>query len=249
MSTAKKYFYYYSGSGGSFNPADIANLSIWFDFSDSSTMSLLGSDVEYVTQKPGAGTTVLGQTDSLRRPDFTASKFGDSAGIQFNKANNDDLRLYTDTSLATTAFEAFTGAFTMFSVVRSDDPAGDNFWHGRTGTTRLEGHTGGKYAIRLVTSADTVYPWDVGTSPTLSTVSRNGSNIVTGSINSTTLSSLFGGAAQIGNFEFDYIGSRAGSFHWSGAIGEILMYNRALTAQEILDVQNYLASKFNVTLS
>ena len=93
-------------ASGAFDPRSIANLALWLDFGDSSTLTLSGSQIEAVTDKSGNGRSAV-QTVANNRPLIVNNAINGRAVASFDGTND---------SLTVASFPAIT-QFTAISIV------------------------------------------------------------------------------------------------------------------------------------
>jgi hypothetical protein len=94
---------------GGFNPASISNLGAWWDFSDSSTVSLSLSAITSVTDKSGNSRTAT-QSTGNNQPAIAASVRNGRSAALFDGLN--------DALDVTWGVQQFT-AITLFAVVQT----------------------------------------------------------------------------------------------------------------------------------
>lgn len=223
------------------NLRDIPNLLTHFDMSSSSYITQSGGRVTSISEASG-GTLTANQNNAETRPTFVSNLFGSTGGVHFD--GSDELIVSSPINL--------TGEFTTFFVVKTDVAlqAGTERAYLANAGVFLEGYSDTNFTHRtLNTGSATGFAWPSGTNTTLVVVTRDAAGNVKAAVNSTVFTPLFSGSPQIGTRTAQIIGSRGGTDHWLGGIGEMIVYNRALTTQEISDIEGYLSSKFNINIS
>lgn len=236
-------------------PSDINNLSLHFDFTDASTMSVAGDGkVSSVNDKSVNGLRLV-QTAASKQPVFTQNVFSDQAALQFNGGQSltfDDLDWDGVSPFVPDNFTS-SGEYTVFIVTKTDRSASEaRFYLGASNDQVFEGHTSNKFAYRAANtggSDTTTIDWTFSFNPVVVTSTRNTSNIVKAGLNDSVLSNMFNEAAQAGDRIIATVGARnPNAFHWFGAIAEIIVYNRELTDSEREQIYNYIYRKYNITV-
>jgi len=255
MNTATTYYFLSQNRKAAFSPADIPGLSMHFDFSDENTLNYSSdTSVQYATQKSGSSSLVLGQTNTSKQPIFSSTEYGTGrGGLVFNSgASAQELRLYTDSTLAVTTTLPFSGEYTAFTVSKTYILNIYKFYYGSTGSNEIEGiGETNNFVLRIVngSSSDIDKPLPVSANiALLVTTQRDASNNVTGGLNSSTMQTFFTGAVP-GTRVIEFFGARASQFYWEGSMAESIFYNRQLTVSERNQVEAYLSAKYNLTLT
>lgn len=257
-----------------FAPDDIANLRLWLDASDASTITDTGGAVSAWTSKDPSG-YVFAQGDGALQPTTgsttqnslnTLSFAGDY--LQFNSAasvwnflhNGTQYRIFAvfkmgtvanpDASYALMGTHGGSAAFPGFEV-RFDD---------RSSISRNEmmfttiGSAAGGVVQNL--SPNGYWPPNEHALLTLSAVpaaavagrssfALNSGTAVTGN---TSANSASASDARF-PLHIGFLGGTITSVIMVGEIAEILVYDRSLTAGEITDLETYLATKWGITLA
>ena len=232
-----------------FAPDDISGLEVWYDADAITGLS----DTDPVTSwsDGSANGRTLTQGTANRQPAYVASAKNGKPGVDFDGSDY----------LATAAFALpITDAYTAFVVGYIDSaasPLGNTPYNWLSvNTNRLLTHmaynngstyidcgdaaSGGRYSF--TTPASVVGNWNI------TRITRDGANSAYVE-NGTTLGSTTGltDALDTGSASL-YVGSTGSSGFFDGRICELILYNRALTASEIDDVETYLAAKYAITV-
>jgi len=223
-----------SSTPPAFSPTDIAGIQLWLDSSDASTITEVAGAVSQWDDKSGNTRHAI-QATGANQPITNSRTINSVNVLDFNGTTH---------RMASTFGATLTQPSTIFSVGVFDTNNG-YFYDGLTTSNRHGyGHSTvntrvfmfGGLEVFLATSQ--VLTPQIATSifnTTSSLTYRNGVSLLSGNAGSHTLQGLS-------------IGSRfAPSDYLNGAIGEIIIYNSALSATDINRVGNYLASKWGIT--
>ena len=224
-----------------FNPKSISGLTVWIDFSDASSVTLDGSSkISAVNDKSGNGYNGA-QTTAGNRPGVSTLN-----GRQCldNGTSSNSFRIgYTHGSTTLNLQDGYIAA--------SWDAGGTTFpvYNGLASSPGL-GTAGGVLWLGFE-GLGLVYPvaaWHASGGSRMSinnTTALNGANLsafpaITSSFvtRGSANSAITANGWQLGN-DRDFAGRG-----WRGRIGEMLIYNRQLSASEALKVRRYLASKW-----
>ena len=219
-------------------PFDIATLSpvLWYDFSDSSTVTTSGSELTQITDKGSAGFTLA---KSSTGPSYVTGinglncvDFGNSSHSNFLFSNDStsiniaEFYIVLDSSFGAT-FPTYNGLITGYDsggtaiwIIGGLSSAG--LYPGSFDRAYLNGSTTDSYSSVLPTI----------NSPCLLRVNR---------VNSTSLASTFG--FNIGQDRTNYPRG------WYGLIGEIVVFSSVLGTTDRDNVETFLANKWGLTLS
>lgn len=227
-----------------FTPPQLSGLVLWMDPTDSTTLTLSGSSVTQWRDKSATGATF---NTVNAAPIYSASLINGLPGID----------LTNQSGFISAATQTLTNSLTlaMILVVKSGiDAWGSFFTHGRrnddialernsisTGTT-LQFQTANDNAGANITFTTDQVALYLGTMTTGTSrfFSRFGGGTTTTATGTNTSSIVVGSlAVRIGRSD---IGENCDSF-----IGEIVYYNRVLTASERQRVEGYLAWKWGLT--
>jgi len=237
-----------------FNPRSISGLYVWFDASDSATITTeTGVSVWADKSENGRNAT---QTTGNNQPTRTVTINGRLA-LTFD-GDNDSLN--------------FTGASrtdeTMLVVARQRDDAADTANTNRMGALLGSNSSSRGHRLRCQYSSgsfqiDSIFTGlTIGTNRALSTITNNRTGDTAGDVplNVYTIArSASTGIAQFINnqavgtatttqaLSLDRIGVAVTSEYWIGEICEILLYSRLLTAAERTRATNYLIRRWGIT--
>lgn len=241
---------------GGFNPASISNLGAWWDFSDSSTVSLSLSAITSVTDKSGNSRTAT-QSTGNNQPAIAASVRNGRSAALFDGLN--------DALDVTWGAQQFT-AITLFAVVQPTGAGGGSLgriysrdgsgtflnranasnafswsmpWTSATGNGSQRTADGSAslnawylLSFRYTGGADVNADVFLRVNRSLSTAALAGTRDTSSTSQSSTL--------NIGNRTLADGYDRG----WQGHIGELLIYTANLTAANVSSVESYLAVKW-----
>ena len=237
-------FLFYSKE--SFSPLDIGGksaLSAWYDFTSSAYLTLLSTAITQALDRSGNGNHTAEQGTGTLRPTFTSNQKNGLPAAVFD--GGDSLTL---------------------PAALNSIPNGDNTTF-VVSTTSIDNSVqrlvsigtaaNGRYNVSFNSSANTIQfanNVNVYTSP----VTKTNYNILMGRLSGVNQYVAFNNSTAATNASGAYnsdsdlgtIGStREISQFLTGGIAEILIYNRSLTAAEILQVNRYFSNKYGITLS
>lgn len=237
-------------------PTDIPNLAVWLDATDNSTMTLSTGLVDEWRSKTGAFTWT---GTGAARPFTVSAGVDDGQAVDFNGAHSMIGPIYTTivssmlahTVIVRTNTDSVTGARNIVSAWDAADSGVAMFY----GTSAGEMRFGINWYEACVTGVDIA----TGTS-TLAWVgdASNAFFYVNASLKQTKGSNLdttTGGCVGSGAIVFDnalYLGRQgpfAGGEFWDGKVSDIVIYNRALSADEISSLGEYFQFGLNSQLS
>ena len=224
-----------------FSPSNIAGLYTWFDATKISGLS----DGALVTQwNDESGTAKHGvQADSTKQPTYKVAGINSKASIEFIGGKLLDV---------TNGLPSGAGSsFTILSVQISTDTTGyRNIYSANANLTGSKAFltyngkpsiftgTGSLQSATNVPSGTFVMSATHDGSTNAQNLYTNGSNVITGTATEDSLVA----DAQIGGF------NKETTNNWKGQIGEIIVYNSALSDADRKQVEQYLADKWGVTL-
>lgn len=217
-----------------FNPKSIENLAGWWDFNDTSTVTVQ-TGISAVTDKSGNGRTLL-QTTTNNQPAWTASVINGKYAAVFDGVND-------------TLSASFTLAqpITVFCVGR---------WINSTNTNQLfDGKSAGNtmrffilnspqcalYAGAQLSSVNTTLNshavWETVFNGTSSSIVRNGTSIASGNA----------GTASPGGITLSMFGNGS-SNPTASEIAAVLIYSATLTASQASAVRSWLGKLYGITV-
>lgn len=225
-----------------FSPKNISGLAVWLDATDTSTLTFNSTSVSQWADKSGNGRNAT-QATALNQP--TTGTINGKQAIAFD-GTSDHLSL-GDLSAA------FPSAATAFYVVTKSEGANQGsymaastsnnagWWRFGGGSSYLgifRNNRLGATAINL--DANNVNCVGVLSSSSTYDVYLQGTRILT------TTADFAGGTNHLIGAGMD---SSSNLYYIQGRIGEVIYYNRALSAADIATVYKYLSKKWGFTLS
>jgi len=237
------------------DPRDISGLSVWYDASDWSTITLNGSAVSQWGDKSGNGLHAS-QSTANNQPTYAANRRNGLAVVTFDGVND---------SLVTSSFADGWTAFTSFSVFNATTSIGIGLqilWTRSTDRQRavviqassgasvpfsIRGHLNSAGGSDYDTAAFGVFNsfyymtnrWDGTTfsKPTAFTARTNKTDRANTQTGGFTASNVANTVLRIGN-------RSDGTRGFIGHIGELLVYSAALSAADRDKVEDYLKTKW-----
>lgn len=236
-------FFFFAQQKG-FNPGQLSSCVAWYDLSSSQYLILSSTAITQTLDRSGNGNDSTVQGTSSARPTFTANQQnGLSTGV-FD--GGDFLDISNSAMLALP-----NGDSTIFAVANS------SINNAVERIVNVGSAANGRLNLSFSSVANTSFFNNGGTNISVDGFTKANYNILTGRRNGATLAtSVNNGAEQtnataISNNDSDMssIGSTRGTSQFlTGGIGEIVIYNRSLTSQEIGQVNLYLARKWNISI-
>ena len=232
-------FFGASQSSG-FSPSDISNLYIWFDMSNLASITKDGSDrVSNIDNLEGTSARDAVQTTAGDQPLWESSQQNSLDTVNFSGS-----RFMKSSSALTTV----TQPQTFFTVAK---------WVFTTDGLILDGH-GASNRINAFAhgSTDNVFSMWEGTHLSSGTVSGMLNNFKQVTIVANTTSSALrvaGSSENTGNIGtgswdgFTLGSNNSDTVWWNDRMGEVIVYDKLLDAEEIGQVETYLADKWNVS--
>ncbi len=222
------------------SPSDLTGLFLWLDASDTSVNNIqqAGGLVSQWSDKSGNGNHAIQTTSSLKPVTGTAT----INGLNTIVSDGVDDALVLPSAIYNlplgnnTVFCVFAKTSTSNSLARPIAGANGSF---RWGVYADTANGGIGFINRPNGNYHPTDPWTNSTSPVLFVGYKNGSTLSAavdsvgttnsaGSEDSLTSAAVFGGSAT------------------SGKIGEIIVYNRALSGAEISRIRSYLSAKWGI---
>jgi hypothetical protein len=231
-----------------FLPTNLTNLAAWYDASNTSSISVSGSDVTQWNDLSGNNRHATQGTSTNRPKSGTRTMNGKNV-IDFDGVND----LLINDSLST-PFIGEDVPFTFFAVLRSDSSSGGSPF-ALTSTSiggpylwpyadvfLIRDNGGGDGTTFTITGSNALSDLSV-------TYRSSGLNF-TGWVNQTLVRTqsynagfLSLNAGTIGGFRYAFT---SGDFFFDGAIAELIFYSRELSLQEVASVQDYLKTKWSL---
>ncbi len=228
-----------SSASSVFTPTDIANLALWIDAADSSTITDMAGAVSQWDDKSGNNNNAIQGTASLQPTTGTATIGGKNA-IDFDGSNYMDF---------TSAISRLNG-YTVFSVIKTNDiTSSAALVSGNVGSLRLA--VDSSEQIDIVRQSQAValsgsVPITIGSDTIISArTSGAGSNT---QINGVAANSNTTNPAYSQDLYRIGVQKEASElFFFDGQMGDILIYDRILTDTEMNQVGNYLKLKWGIS--
>jgi hypothetical protein len=230
------------------NPTSIAGCELWFDATDTATITKVGGLVSQWNDKSGNVNNVT-QATGADQPNWTLASINTQPAVIFNGSE-------FLANVAATGLPQGTAASSIFSVMESTSQPSFPFlvsWGSSGGDFSLAFNDGAlagigarstnanAYATALLNTSPHVLS-AIFTGPALPTnylqyLDGTAQALTTGELGNVTIS---GNALSIGSL----VGG--GSFGWVGPIGEIIVYNSALGMANQQTLEGYLAWKWGL---
>jgi hypothetical protein len=229
-----------------FDPRRIANIALWLDAADATTVSQDGSNnVETWSDKSGNGKT-FSQLTPNNRPSYTATLNGQSV-VTFD-GSNDQL---------TNASNIINFAnMTMFAVGQRNSGSFGGY------ITSMDSSAGGDVSPAILINVTNVAVRGDGTTGALATGSGGffGPSVITGVVNNWAPSLFLGGTfiqsqAAGGVNSALNVNTAIGTYrlqaanYLNGYIAELICYQRVLSTAEQQQVERYLGRKWGLTVA
>lgn len=229
---------------GAFSPADLTDLSLWYDPSDVSTLTTSGSNVTAMTSVGGRGPTLTPQSSAP-----TVASTNDLTTIAFNHAADQKLRGVLAINVTATSWTWFQvyqltdevtyqRGFSLQGGLNSAD-------HDNLNSIAFNAPVSG-FAPRIDRNSAFVAPgtkyvttWRVCVATCnagATTIYVDGVSVATGTLSSTALNAARVGYGGQGG---DDVGDT-----WHGQLSETGFYTRVLTSGELAELTDYLIGKW-----
>lgn len=225
-------------------------LLAWYDFSNSAYLTLSATAITQALDRSGNGNHTAVQGTATARPTYATGSLNGLPVATFDGG---------DTLVLPSALYAIPGAAnTVFAVAKRNTESGATAviiqysdtpdvsrnslsFNSTAGEVLFRNDAGAGSAITNAGNTNTNYQILMG--------SFNGTTGLAVSVNNNTATTSTTGAVD-STIDRAYIGSRTGSsLFLTGAIGEIIVYNRLLSASESAQVYRYLSNKWGITIS
>lgn len=236
-----------------FNPASISGIVHWWDANDATTLTLNSGAVETWTSKAGTKTAAT-QTIANNRPVTTTLANGKTA-IQFDGSN--DGFNFTGVSRTDETWIIAAAQTTDQSGQRqilSDGGDGTGLSATKGAEKFFEvafgGFTEGTNRLRVRYSATASTPMGPGVFSCVRSAAAGGFVFIDGTQRSGAVSPFASSFSTSGATTIQRIGYYSSTlFQFQGWIGEILCWNRALSASDRNKVEKYLGKKWGITVA
>lgn len=234
-------------STSGFSPSSIAGLVLWLDVSDASTVTIDGSNNYSQIRDKSGNAFHANQVAALRNPSQTtingvAAALFDGTDDALEIAHNAAFSLASYTIIGVIDNDSAGGAFRAWIEKAAGASAFDRkWWVGMDPASSVivantESPSGiGGTGIDLTSPAG-------NTSPEILTHTKDGTTSATMHIDGSLVSTDLTVPTNSTNTQPVYIGGRF--YPWLGKIGEILIYNSALSASDRQAVEAYLKAKW-----
>jgi hypothetical protein len=225
-----------------FQPIDVPGCQLWLDGADQSSMTLSGSSVTQWRDKSGIGATATRLTgDSYA----TLTTIQGNRILSFPGAN----AVYRSPMVLTGA------AYTIFTISSLLSTSGNGSGYQRMINTDLTIFVGAVNGILGTFSGSGAWN-DISTNTPSYTLLGTGLQLVTMVVSGSSLIPYINGTAMDAKTGttgattvLDIGGQQTNAQHWNGYIGDIIVYNSALTTSQRQQVEGYLAHKWGLSLS
>lgn len=217
---------------------------LWYDFSDTATVTVSSSQITQITDKGSRGWTL---TKSTTGPAVGTWSNGLQCSDWGNAGHGNYLRNATSTSTSLT--EAYVVLDANYDTGYLGGTVFVDYY------TLMSGTTSGGFSISGWANRTGFYPRGV-TSNFDAAYLNNGvsgdytSGLLPGINSRSLIRFLSTGSTLVTTTGFQIGSDRAsGGYGWGGLVGEIVIFQTALSSTNRTNVQNYLAAKWSLTLS
>jgi hypothetical protein len=223
-----------------FNPKSIAGLFAWYDPSVSSSLTLSGNSVTAIADQSGNGRNAV-QAVGAYQP--LRSTLGSKTAIAFAPQNLlAAVTSYTITAQSVFAVCAIDG-LTAFSRIIAQESETENAVHIPLLISNPAAYTVGTYNSGAFRSGVSV----TQSAGTIAESHHDGSSL-------TCRANGVAGASFSSSLNFSptklLLGNSGGVFNGlTGRLGEVLVWNRALTAAEVARIRKYLSAKWSIAVA
>lgn len=231
-----------AGSGGGFVSA---GLVAWYDFSDNTALNLSSTSINAALDKSGNGNNTGTQT-TTKRPTATVNQQNSLQTGVFVGGSAQTL------SLPSALYTIPAGANTIFVVAARTTDISAVASMVSMGTTTSNNNYGWYFTdsggqIDFVSGGQLKITGAPVTSYNIYTGSYDGTTGTTLQVNNGVIVTSLAGSV-VGSIAVGEIGSTGDTTSYlSGAVGEVLIYNRKLTTSETAQINSYLLTKWGIT--
>lgn len=242
-----------------FSPKSIPGLVLWLDADDPGALALSGTNVTEWLDKSGFGNNAW-QSTAGYMPAYNSAGFRGRGGLSFTRASYNYMEIPLSSSLTVGSVDIFvagnlTSNGAQSTMVSSNTAASCSV---ACSTYALrQADVGGAYPVDSgvqfsVTSGGVSYYVE----PTVATAALNTSAVWEGAYGGgsagvaqdlTSASASASMDAPVFNLQIGRGPSAVQGQYLDGTLGEVLAYNRVLTAAERLRLQHYLGRKWSLT--
>jgi hypothetical protein len=235
-----------------FNPASIAGLANWWDANDAATLTFNSGAVETWTSKAGLK-NAASQSTANNRP--TTTTVNGKTALSFD-GSNDGLN-FTGTSRTDETWiiaAAQTADQSGQRQIISDGGLGTGISATKASVKLFEvafgGFTEGTNRLRVEYASPSSTLMGPGVFTCVRSAAAGGFVFIDGTQRTGAVSPFASSFSTSGADTMARIGYYSSSlFQWQGWIGEILLYDRALSASERQKVERYLGKKWGITVA
>jgi hypothetical protein len=218
-----------------FNPRSISGLLGWWDAADASSVTLNGTTVSEWRDKSGNALHAT-QVTAANQPLYTEF-INDRRSITFGNP-----RAFAITSTALSAYSWIGVSFPTGNVqMIFGGLNGTHLPADATATSPFFNYDGVFGQVGTGTSSTAVIQCATRTSAGLHAFFRNGSNVTSGTPTNTTTATI------------EFIGARnfgvPSPGHYTGRVGELMLFSAALSATDRNRIERYLSRKWNIALA
>ena len=245
--------YYYPGGLGN------ANLNLWLDANDASTITKNGSNQISNWNDKSSGSSVLsvGQSTTSNEPVFTTSGINARPSVSFNGSTPQYFSLQASSGAAANTYFQGNSTMSHFAVYMQSNNAQttlygkETVWKlqlkgGNTGLNLLASGNGSGWGTSLSTSNTLT----MNTGQLISSIYNASSNYDNYTASSNHASTALGGQILGTNTNNFTVGCyNSGAEPLTGQVGEILIYNTNVSATQRVIVENYLSAKWGLALT
>lgn len=225
-----------AAAGGGFVPSDVAGLLAWFQADNAGSITSSGGAVSQWNDLSGGGNH-LAQATGANQPTTGTRTINGRNVIDFDGTN--DYMAVTMTSDAT--------PYTIIFVGRLDTTASQQ--------NIIDGSGSSNRAVLLCSNSAKYGMYGAALRSSTVTPSTTNAEIVIGIFNGSSSVMYVDGGASVASgdpFEGAYVGLTVGSrydgaVNFNGIIGEVLIYNSALSSTDLNSIGDYLATRWGMT--
>lgn len=238
-------------ASGAFNPASIAGLTHWWDANDSATLTLNSGAVEAWASKAGAKISAT-QTTANNRP--TTTSVNGKTALLFDGSNDGFSFAGTSRTDETWIVAAAQNVGTGTQAILNDAGNGHGILASAASVKLIEAGFGGGFVEGVNRLRVQYHPTSAQPAgPLVVSVVRSAAAGGFVFIDGTQRVSAINGASSFTSSQATTL-QRIGFYSstlwpWNGWIGEILLYDRALSASERSKVEKYLGKKWGITVA
>lgn len=218
-----------------FRPSDVSGLHVWLDAADSTTLTVPNGKVEQWRDKSGNGNNV-NQTTEANRPNSGVKYLNGYNTVDFDANTSDYL-------ISDTWSVALTQPITAFVVSNTNSLNSTRYIFAglNAGEAIFFKDSSNKYTMNAGASlADSsaidiaFHCWTLEFNGASSVLSKDGTSVASGNAGSNGLTGMALGSSRLGTL-----------FH-DGSIGEVLIYDGALSSGNITLIETYLSDKWGL---